>query len=275
MTNEDYFSRTLHPNKNKKNLDNSNIENRISITIFEEKYENQENDDNIINNKKDFYNQFYILLRNPLYIISSISGSIIRGLITCLNYWYPDFLRNIVKKEKIQLTMCYTLVSLMGPFGGIIANGVLKKYIGNYEGKKVFWPLVVLQLIASIFAISIGLMKSLISVCIVTICYLIFNSTVLALIQGIIISSVDKKLSATGFAFANICKQIISGPIPMIYGVINDKYKEEYPFFAMLFVMSINFLSIPLLISLAILRTKKNDDDNDKENQNDIELIEK
>ena len=171
--------------------------------------------------------------------------------------------------------MCYILINLIGPFGGIIANLLLKKYIGSYEGKKVSWPVVILQLISSLFAISIGLMNSLISICILTICYLIINSSVLALIQGIIISSVDKKLSATGFAFANICKQIITGPTPMIYGIINDNYKKEYPWLAMFCVMSFNLIAIPLLLCLAILKNKKKEEENSKDNQNDIELIEK
>ena len=152
----------------------------------------------------------------------------------------------------------------------------MKRYIGSYESRKASWPIVFLQIIASIFAISIGLMNSLISVCISTICYLIFNSSVLALIQGIIISSVDKNLSATGFAFANVCMQILTGPLPIVYGLINDKYKMTYPWIAMCSIMSINLLAIPLLIYLAIFRNKKFDEEEKiKRKDNEEELIEK
>ena len=270
ISNEDYFSRNLFP----KEMQNINNENRkkISCTIFEET-----NEDNIIDNKKiDYAIEFAMLFKNPLYIISIICGSIVRGLITCLNYWFTDFLRYLIQKQHLKVTISFIFISLIGPFGGIIFNIYLKRYIGSYESRKASWPIVILQFIASIFAISIGLMNSLISVCISTICYLIFNSSVLALIQGIIISCVDKNLSATGFAFANVCKEILTGPLPIVYGLINDKYKTTHPWIAMFCIMSLNLLAIPLLICLAIFRNKKFDDEEKiKRKDNEEELIEK
>ena len=268
ISKEDYFSRTLFSKK----IQNKNIKNRISSTIFEDHGTSDNTTDNKKNKKNNnLLTDFSSLFKNPLYILSLICGSIVRGLISCLNYWFPDFLRNIINKPNLQLTIVYSIICLVGPFGGIISNGQFKKCIGSYESRKASWPIVILQFIASIFAISIGLTKSLVSVCIITICYLIFNSSVLALIQGILISCVDKKLSATGFAFANICKQIIVGPIPIIYGFLYDKLKDKYPSLPMCFIMSINLLAVPLLICLAILRNKKFDEEVDK-NQ---ELIEK
>ena len=115
-------------------------------------------------------------------------------------------------------------------------------------------------------------MRTLISICSVTILFLIFNSSVIALVQGILISCVDKNLSATGFAFANACTQILTaGPTPMIYGMINDKFKDVYPWLAMLILMSLNLLAVPLLIVLAILRNQKFDE---MKKEKEKELIE-
>lgn len=276
ISNENYFSQNIFPKKLEDNLENNKkLENRISSTIFEE-HQIQKNINEEKNRKSNFFSEFSSLFQNKTYIISLICGSIIRGLITCLNYWFPDFLRDIIKKKKEDLTIWYSIIILVGPVGGIITNAFLKKYIGSYESKKSSWPIVFLQLIASIFAVSIGLMKSLISVCTITIFYLIFNSSILALIQGIIISSVDKNLSATGFAYANVFKQIIIGPTPLIYGIINDKVKDKYLWLPMCCIMSINFLAIPFLIYLAILRDKKfEEEEKIKENKNEEELIEK
>lgn len=276
ISNENYFSKTLFPKKLENNFENNKkLENRISSTIFEE-HEIQKKIDDKKNQKINFLSEFSLLFQNKTYIISLICGSIIRGLITCLNYWFPDFLRDIINKKKEELTICYSIIILAEPVGGIITNGYLIQYIGSYENKKSSWPIVFLQLIASIFAVNIGLMKSLFSVCTITICYLIFNSSILAFIQGIIISSVDKNLSATGFAYANVFKQIIIGPTPIIYGIINDKVKDKYQWLPMCCIMSINFLAMPFLIWLAILRNKKIDEEEKiKENKNEEELIEK
>ena len=155
-------------------------------------------------------------------------------------------------------------------FRGIIQNSLLKPYIGNYESKKSSWPIVILQFIASIFAISIGLMKTTFSLCLVTVIFLIFNSSALPLIQGILISCTDKNLSATAFAFASTCTQLATaGTSPMIYGMINDKYKDKYPWLAMVSMMSLNLFAVPLLIFLAILRNKKFDEEEKRKEQSE------
>ena len=60
----------------------------------------------------------------------------------------------------------------------------------------------------------------------------------------------------------------------MIYGYINDLYKNKYPRLAMVSIMSINLLSIPLLLLLAFFRNKKfeNDEKNKEKNEelNDV-----
>ena len=105
-------------------------------------------------------------------------------------------------------------------------------------------------------------MNSIFTVSIITVIFLIFNSSVLPLIQGILISCIDKKLSATGFAFASTCTQLLTaGTTPMIYGYINDIYKDKYPRLAMVSIMSVNLLAVPLLIILAVLRNKKFDEE--------------
>ena len=105
-------------------------------------------------------------------------------------------------------------------------------------------------------------MNSIFTVSIITVIFLIFNSSVLPLIQGILISCIDKKLSATGFAFASTCTQLLTaGTTPMIYGYINDIYKEKYPRLAMVSIMSVNLFAVPLLIILAVLRNKKFDEE--------------
>ena len=269
ISNEKYFRRTLYSeNKGINEIDkiNKNKDNNSSVcTVFVE-HEIKE-----INPDRNYFQNLYLLFHNPLYIISLICRSIIRGLITCLHYWFSDFLRNMIKCEPITITITYGIICISGPLGGIIANALLKPVLGSYESRKASWPLVILQIIASIFAISIGLMKSILTIGIVTIIFLIFNSSVIALIQGILISCVDKSLSGTGFAFANACTQILTaGPTPMVYGVINDKFKNKYPWLAMCCIMSLNLIAVPLLILLAILRNKKFDEENNEEKEKEL-----
>ena len=256
ISSEDYFSRTLYPNNSLEYDKSSNriikknsekIKNRISSTIYEDK--------EIFLKEETFFSDLIVLSCHSLYMISMSSRCILHGLNTCLHFWLADFIRNVIKEDnQLKVTISYSIICFAGPFGGIVANAVLKPCIGGYETRKSSWPLVFLQVIASILAISIGFMKSTFSVCVMTILYLIFNSSALPLVQGILISCVDPELSATGFAIASILTQsLTSGATPFIYGVINDRYKDKYPWLAMVSVMSLQFVAVPLLILLAIL----------------------
>ena len=270
FSDDNYFSKSLYPQKIdnfEENKDEKNI--RLSCTIYEEK-ELNEND-----KKVNYFIDLAQLLQNPLYIISLICRSIIRGLISCLHYWFSDFLKNLFKGEDpLTITICYATISFLGPLGGIVTNALLKPFFRSYESRKSSWPLVILQIIASFFAISIGLMRSLLSICFVTIIFLIFNSSVIALIQGILISCVEENLSGTGFALAYACTQILTaGPTPMIYGLINDRFKERYPWLAMFCIMSSNIFAVPLLIYLAVLRSRKFDQEDNNKKESEKELI--
>ena len=259
ISSEDYFSRTLF----KKEIDKENAK-RISCSIYEEHLE-EEKKENI-----NYFSDLFILLSDPLYVLSLISRCIIHGINTCLHYWFSDFMRTVIKEKQYKVTIYYSIICFSGPLGAIIFNSRLRKIIGGYESRNSSWPIVILQFIASIFAISIGLMKTSISVSVVTALFLIFNSSVLPLIQGILISCVDKKLSATGFAFASTCTQLLTaGTTPMIYGIINDKFIDKYPWLAMVSMMSLHLFAVPLLILLAILRNRKFDEEEKRKEQNE------
>ena len=271
ITSEDYFSMTLYRPKlsdeEEKNL-------RISCTIYEEQETNKNKEEE---KKSNFFDDLKILSRHSLYVLSVTCRCILHGINTCLHFWLADFLRTVIHEQnQLKITIYYSIICLAGPVGGMIANAVLKPIIISYESRRASWPLVILQLIASLFGISIGFMKTTLNVTIATILFLIFNSSALPIVQGILISCVGKKLGTTGFAIANILTQVLtSGTTPLLYGIINDRYKDKYPNLAMLCIMSLEFLAIPFLCILAYLRNKKFDEEEKNKEEKEQELVDK
>ena len=261
ISSEDYFSISLKAQEHKRDT---------TCTTYKEQILHHQK-------KETFFSDLKILLCDHLYILSMICRCILHGLNTCLHFWLADFIRNVIQeKSQLKITLLYSLICFAGPFGGILINAILKPMIGGYHTSKASWPLVILQLIASIFGISIGLMKTTLNVTIATILFLIFNSSALPIVQGILISCVDKELGATGFAIANILTQVLtSGTTPLLYGIINDRYKERYPNLAMLCIMSLEFLAIPFLCILACLRNKKFDEEEKNKQDKEQELVDK
>lgn len=268
ISSEDYFSLTLFRPKlsdeEEKNL-------RISCTIYEEQEKKE------TKKKGNFFNDLKILSCHSLYLLSVACRCILHGLNTCLHFWLADFMRTVIHEQnQLKITIYYSIICFAGPIGGMIANWLLKPVIESYESRKASWPVVILQLIASVFGISIGFMKTTLTVTLATICFLIFNSSALPIVQGILISCVDKSLGTTGFAIANILTQVLtSGTTPLLYGIINDKYKETIPNMAMICIMSLEFVAIPFLCILAYLRNKKFDEEEKKQEDNCEELVDK
>ena len=272
ITSEDYFSRTLYRPKISEEEEKKD---KISCTEYEEEQTKNEKKEKKGGN---FFSDLAILSCHSLYMISMLCRVILHGLNTCLHFWLADFMRNVIKeKDQLKITICYSIICFSGPAGGILTNAILKPIIGNYDSRKASWPLVFIQLTASFCAISIGFTKTTITCTIATIFFLIFNSSALPLLQGILISCVDPELGATGFAIANILTQVLtSGTTPLLYGIINDKFKDKYPWIAMVCIMSLELLAVPFLSLLAILRNRKFDEEEKlKENEQGEELVDK
>lgn len=256
ISSEDFFSRTLFSKPRE------NDEERVSCSVFvEEDIENQGIDKEKEGEKVSLFTDLKLLAKNPVFVIGSFCRCVIFGVNTGYHFWISDFMRNALNvNNPYVLFTSYTVICLTGPLGGVVTNYIFKPCIGNYYSRQSSWPLFFFQCLASFFAIAACLVKSIYFYVPVIISYFISNSCCLSILQGILVSCVEKRIAATGFTIANIFTQILtSGTTPVLYGVVNDRYKNKYPFLAMLCMEAIHVVAIPFLGIMAILRNRKFD----------------
>lgn len=265
VSSNNYFSNSLYSTHSQ-----SDDSEEVKCSIFEET-EKKASD-----KKSNFFEDLKKLLVDKIFMINMLCRIVMHGLNTCLHYWLTDFIRNAVgEKNTLKITICYSVLCLMGPILGIAANEFLRRFIGSYEGRKASWPVVGIQTLASFAAVSISFMPDTYSAIGCAILYLLLNSTALPLVQGMLISCVAKDLSVTGFAITNILTQVlVSGSFPALYGYINDRTKDYNPRIAMRCTMGFQFVAIPLLAILAVWRNKRFDE-LEKSKEEGQELIEK
>ena len=110
----------------------------------------------------------------------------------------------------------------------------------------------------------------------VTILFLFFNSAVLPVVQGIIINSVSNEIRGSAFAFVNLFTMIVtSGPLPFIYGAVNDMYKDTRKNMGMIVIMGIENIAIVFILLMTYYRKKGKEGAYVKQNINEgIELKE-
>ena len=218
----------------------------------------RKSDDENKTNKGNYFTDLYEMFSAPVFVLSMISRCILHGLNTGVHFWFADYMRNVLHEENSGfIFVAYTAVCLAGPAGGLIGNYLFKPCIGGYDNKQSSWAVVILHLCSCVAGVGISFMPNVAGFLTAEVIYLIFNSIALPIVQGILITSVDQRLSTTGLSLCNALTQIIaSGPATLVYGIINDKFKDRYPSLAMFCLMFILVLALPLMCLMAYLRNR-------------------
>ena len=207
-------------------------------------------------------------LKNPVFIFSSLIRVTLMGVNTAFQYWINDYIRNgLGEKDTNIVFMFYTFINIVGPIGGIFANALMMKLFGSYENKNSSYGVLVFHMITCAFGMMIPFAWNLITFGGATIMYLFFNSAVLPMVQGIIINSVSNEIRGNAFAFVNLFTMIVtSGPLPLIYGVVNDAYQDTAKNMGMIVIMSLENIAIIFICFMIYFRKKSKEGPFIKEN---------
>lgn len=160
----------------------------------------------------------------------------------------------------------YIIIAIAGPLGGIFANSIVSACLGGYQHKHSPMFLLFLHSCTCFFGLAMTFISDLILFCCCTALFLVFSSSAVPFIQGIVINSVRPKLKGMAFSVADLFSVLFtSGTSPFIYGYINDKYKHKYPSLAMFCIMCGGLIAIVQILILAYFRYKNYHESNTNE----------
>ena len=263
-----YYSNNLKSKE--KNKDNTE---RISEFEYTERAKQiQKGEKQSKSKTSQFFSDVYELVSNPIWSISMTGRALLFGITTTIHFWVSDYMKNVILiKDKKEVFMIYSIISILGPLGGVICNSFVNPLIGGYEKKKASYAAILLHLAEVICGMSMAFLRQKYYFLILTLLYFLFDSSVIGIINGINISSVRPEIKATGFSIANLVTHALcSGPGPYLYGVVNDKYKDKFLGAGMLCMMFICAVDIPIFIIMTIIRNRKLDQ---KEKEKEEKLI--
>jgi MFS family permease len=209
--------------------------------------------------KSTFIVDLIELINNFVFVNGIIVRAILFGVNTALHFWISDYMRTVLSIQDTKIIfISYTIIAVSGPIGGVLASSIVSTFLGGYEHKNSSYVLLVLHCITCAFGLFIPFMNMLYPFCIMATLYLVFSSAALPIVQGIIITSVDTKLKGTAFSIANLVTMLCtSGPAPVLYGIVNDKYKNVFQGMGMLFIMGCACVGILFIIILCVCRYRK------------------
>ena len=237
-------------------------ETKDNITVFEYTERSRQMEKSDRKSKvKQFFLDVYELITNPIWTISMIGRALLFGITTTIHFWVSDYMKNVILiKDKREVFIIYTIISILGPLGGVICNSIVNPLIGGYAKKKASYAAILLHISEVICGMSMAFLRNKMSFLVLTLFYFLFDSSVIGIINGINISSVRPEIKATGFSIANLATHsLCAGPGPFLYGFVNDKYKDKFLGAGMLCMMFICAIDIPIFIIMTIIRNRKLD----------------
>ena len=238
------------------------IKKKESVSIFEVRKSLTKSS----KNEQSTFAQAKAIITNPVFFFSNLARAILQGVNTALHYWISDYMRTALNiEDKSLILFAYTIVSIAGPIGGILASGFSNFFLGGYEHKHAPLALLMFHIITCVCGLCIPFMGGLYSFCGATMMFLVFSSSAVPMIHGIILNSVGPKLKGMAFSITNFTTMLLtSGPYPVMYGAVNDYFKPEHKNYAMLAIMLSECIGIIFILILAYFRYKTFDDSKKK-----------
>ena len=226
------------------------------ISVFEEKEDLPDSGEK--KQAPSFFSDMIELCTNGTFLTSSWIRAVIYGVNTAFHFWIADYMRTVMDiNNPSTIFFSYTIIALAGPIGGVLCNAIINPWMGGYESSKSSYALLILHLVSCVFGVAFPLFMGLYPFCLLCGLYLVFNSSMLSILQGVIVSSIPPRLKSTGFSITNIVTMLVtSGPSPVLYGYVNDKYKTWYKPLAMLCTMLGCVACIPFFFILICLRAR-------------------
>jgi hypothetical protein len=198
-------------------------------------YDNNENEEGKIFKSLSFISKLKIVLLNECFMFSSLSRASIFFTFKIIHVFLKKYtFEALYYTNEITFFYYYSLTTILAPsLGSLLGGAICNKYFGGYESKNSIWIILFFGTSSVIF-ITLTRVTSDFNYLIAYIFGYFFSvSAFLPTISGYIINSLHKELKGFGSSFDSLITNVLGKlPSPIIYGIINDRYKKENPKFA-------------------------------------------
>ena len=236
-------------------------------------YEINENSDKNKNKNLAFFKKFKIVLFNPCFIFSSLTRSCLYFNFQIIHVYLKKYTFEVLNyNNEITFFYYYSLTTIIAPsLGSLIGGTICNKFLGGYESKKSVYIIILFGTIAVYFISLIRISDNFNNLIYYIFGYFFSVSAFLPTISGYIINSLNKELKGFGSSFDNLITNIIGKlPAPIIYGLLNDKYKIKKPGYSWNRSLMIYYLCIIFIYLACFFKWKLNNKNKKKNNKEGI-----
>ena len=234
-------------NKNK-NDDENNYKKKLL-----EEYEKSTENININMKKLSTITKIKYILYSLCFIFSSLSRACIFFTFKIIHVFLKKYVFEALNyKDEIKFFSFYSITTIAAPsLGSLIGGAICNKFLGGYESRRSIWLILFFGYLSVFFITMVRISSDFNYLICYVFGYFFSISAFLPTISGYIINSLHKELKGFGSTADSLLTNIFGKlPGPIIYGLFNDKYKNENPRFAWSMSLTIYYIGI-IFISLA------------------------
>ena len=182
-----------------------------------------------------FINKLKLIITNKCFMFSCMTRAIIFFIFKIIHIYLKKYSFEALNyTDELTFFYYYSLTTILAPFlGSLIGGTICFKFLGGYESKNSIWIIIFFGNVAAIFITLSRISINFYYLIVYIFGYFFSISAFSPTLSGYIINSVNEELKGFGSSFDSLIINILGKlPSPIIYGMINDKYKKDNPKFA-------------------------------------------
>ena len=222
----------LNEDESNNSLNKENKE-RLLYEIYD--YELVEDENNKKFKNLSFINKLKLIITNKCFMFSCMTRAIIFFIFKIIHIYLKKYSFEALNyTDELNFFYYYSLTTILAPFlGSLIGGTICFKFLGGYESKNSIWIIIFFGNVAAIFITLSRISINFYYLIVYIFGYFFSISAFSPTLSGYIINSVNEELKGFGSSFDSLIINILGKlPSPIIYGMINDKYKKDNPKFA-------------------------------------------
>ena len=207
-------------------------------------------------NFKTLLTDLFSLIKNKIYLLSIIKRSNNTFIFQIIHSYLKPYQEKALNKYNERLlVLFYNISSLLATAIGGILGGIITKFLGGYETKKSILVLIVPEIITAINIVFLSFTKNFYIYNINLILFFFFISAGSPVILGYLIKTIPKSIKGVGIGLDMIVSTFLGKiPSPIIYGALDDKYKDNHIDFAWKFTLSYFYVGFIIIIILCYFK---------------------
>ena len=263
--NEDNNTEPNHNENEEKKPDSSNKNKKKRGTVFvdakkvERKSETKNGKKNLKQKIKDLFKELLFLIKNKIYLLAVMKRANITFILQIIHsYLKPYQIHTLENTDQDLLVLFYSISSLASTAVGGLLGGAITKKLGGYENKKSIYIIIIPEILTTITITFLAFTKDFYIYNINLILFFCFVSMGSPVIQGYLIKTIPKSIKGIGVGLDIIISTFLGKiPGPVIYGALEDKFKESNPSLAWRVCMSYFYFGVIIVFFLCICKYKE------------------